>query len=61
MYKRQVYSDANDARSRSWEFGEKLYIADGKALLCYDGTAVTLSLIHIFFRNAISSSFSQAR
>ena len=36
-----VYSDANDARSRSWEFGEKLYIADGKALLCYDGTAVT--------------------
>ncbi|MFQ9993462.1 hypothetical protein [Ruthenibacterium lactatiformans] len=36
-----MYSDANDARSRSWEFGEKLYIADGKALLCYDGTAVT--------------------
>ena len=25
-----VYSDANDARSRSWEFGEKLYIADGR-------------------------------
>lgn len=35
-----VYESANDARSTSWEMGGKIYIADGKALLCYDGEAV---------------------
>ena len=29
-----------DARSRSWQMGDKLYIQDGKALLVYDGTRV---------------------
>lgn len=36
-----VYSEANDARSMSWEFDGKLAIADGKALLLYDGEAVS--------------------
>lgn len=30
-----IYDDANDARSHSWQFGEKLYIIDGKRLLQY--------------------------
>lgn len=36
-----VYEDANDARSMSWEFDGKLAIADGKALLLYDGETIT--------------------
>lgn len=32
-----LYADANDERSRSWQFDKKLYIIDGKALLVYDG------------------------
>ena len=36
-----VYESANDARSQSWEFDGKLVIADGKALLLYDGETVT--------------------
>ena len=35
-----VYTDAADARSKSWEFDKKLVIADGKALLVYDGETV---------------------
>lgn len=30
-----LYSEANNARSRSWQFGDKLYIIDGKKLLVY--------------------------
>ena len=36
-----IYSDANDERSRSWQFGDNLYIADGKKLLVYDGEKVS--------------------
>lgn len=39
----EVYSEANDERSQSWQFGENLYIVDGKALLTYDGTDVKLT------------------
>lgn len=39
----EVYSEANDERSQSWQFGETLYIVDGKALLTYDGTDVKLT------------------
>ena len=35
-----VYTEAADARSKSWEFDKKLVIADGKALLVYDGKTV---------------------
>lgn len=35
-----VYTQANDARSESWEFDNRLVIADGKALLLYDGETV---------------------
>ena len=35
-----LYSDANEARSRSWQFGDKVCILDGKALLIWDGTTV---------------------
>lgn len=35
-----LYEDANDHRSTSWQMGQKLYIADGKALLVYDGETV---------------------
>lgn len=35
-----LYSAANDERSRSWQFGDCLYILDGKALLEWDGSAV---------------------
>lgn len=34
------YSDANNARSRSWQFDNKLYIVDGKKLLVWDGVEV---------------------
>ena len=36
----ELYSSANDARSKSWQFGDKLYIVDGKALLYYDGAKI---------------------
>lgn len=35
-----VYSGANDERSRSWQFGDNVYIVDGKALLVWNGTEV---------------------
>ena len=35
-----LYSDMNDARSKSWQIEDSLYIVDGKALLVYDGTTV---------------------
>src|SRR5574344_642444 len=38
-----LYSAANDARSVSFQLGEKLYISDGKAILTYDGTTVSLA------------------
>lgn len=34
------YSDANNARSKSWQFDNKLYIVDGKKLLVWDGSEV---------------------
>lgn len=34
------YSDANNARSKSWQFDNKLYIVDGKKLLVWDGAEV---------------------
>lgn len=36
----ELYSSANDAISRSWQYEDKLYIADGVSLLVYDGTDV---------------------
>lgn len=36
-----LYSDANDARSKSWQFDQKLYIIDGKSLLVFDGSSVS--------------------
>lgn len=35
-----IYTAAADARSKSWEFDKRLVIADGKALLIYDGSSV---------------------
>lgn len=35
-----LYSTANDVISKSWQFNDKLYIIDGKALLVYDGSTV---------------------
>ena len=35
-----LYSEAKDSRSKSWQFGDKLYIVDGKALLVWDGESV---------------------
>ena len=35
-----LYSDMNDARSKSWQIEDNLYIVDGKALLVYNGTTV---------------------
>lgn len=37
-----IYSNANDARSKSWQFNDKLYIIDGKALLVYYKTTDTV-------------------
>lgn len=34
------YSDANNARSKSWQFDNKLYIIDGKNMLVWDGTNI---------------------
>lgn len=36
----QIYTGMNDAKSQAWQFGDKLYIADGKLLLVYDGSSV---------------------
>lgn len=36
-----LYSGMNEERSKSWQFGKKLYIVDGKTLLVYDGSTVT--------------------
>ncbi len=36
-----IYTAMNNARSKSWQFGDNLYIADGKKLLKYDGAAVS--------------------
>jgi hypothetical protein len=36
----EVYAEANNARSRSWQFKDKVCILDGKALLIWDGTTV---------------------
>jgi len=36
----ELYSDANNSRSRSWQFGDNVCILDGKALLIWDGTTV---------------------
>ena len=35
-----VYEGANDARSHSWQFEDRVVIADGKALLVFDGRTV---------------------
>lgn len=35
-----LYSDMADARSKSWQMEDKLFIADGKCLLMYDGESV---------------------
>lgn len=35
-----LYSAMKDTRSKSWQIEDKLYIADGKAFLVYDGTTV---------------------
>jgi hypothetical protein len=40
---KMIYSGMNTIRSKSWQFEDKLYIADGKQLLCYDGTTVYLA------------------
>lgn len=37
-----IYSGANDAISHSWEFDDYLYILDGKKMLVYDGTTVSV-------------------
>lgn len=35
-----LYENANDARSQSWQFEDSVVIADGKALLVFDGSTV---------------------
>lgn len=35
-----LYEDANDARSHSWQFEDKIVIADGKELLIFDGSTI---------------------
>lgn len=35
-----IYTQANDERSMAWQFGDKLYIADGKSLLVFDGESI---------------------
>lgn len=37
-----IYSDANNARSKAWQFGEKLYIIDGKKLLVFSKETETV-------------------
>ena len=36
----ELYSGMKDARSRGWQIGQRLYILDGKAMLCFDGEQV---------------------
>lgn len=36
----KIYTGCADARSSSWQYGDKLYLVDGKALLGYDGDKV---------------------
>lgn len=36
----KIYTGCADARSSSWQYGDKLYLVDGKALLVYDGEKV---------------------
>lgn len=36
----KIYTGCADARSSSWQYGDKLYLVDGKALLVYDGDKV---------------------
>jgi hypothetical protein len=36
-----IYEGAKDARSKSWQLKDKLYIADGLKLLVYDGEKIT--------------------
>lgn len=36
----KIYTGCADARSSSWQYGDKLYLVDGKALLIYDGDKV---------------------
>ena len=36
----ELYSGMNQARSSSWQFGNKLYIIDGKQFLVWDGSSV---------------------
>lgn len=38
--KEPVYDGANDARSKAWQFGAKMYLVDGKQMLVYDGATV---------------------
>lgn len=35
-----LYEEANDARSHSWQFEDKIVIADGKELLIFDGSTI---------------------
>lgn len=35
-----LYEEANDGRSQAWQFGNSLYIVDGKTMLVYDGTDI---------------------
>lgn len=35
-----IYTGMADARSNSWQMDDKLYIADGKCLLVYDGSTI---------------------
>lgn len=35
-----LYENANDARSNSWQFEDRVVIADGKELLIFDGSSV---------------------
>ena len=45
MYHNNIlkYEGANDERSHSWQFGDRMYIVDGKRLLVWDGTDVKLA------------------
>lgn len=36
----KIYTGCADSRSNSWQYGDKLYLVDGKALLIYDGDKV---------------------
>lgn len=50
IYRNKVllYSDANDTRSKSWQFEDKLYILDGKKLLVYyEETNNNITTYHI--------------